>query len=102
MRRELKHFVIVCGVALASASFTAPAQIPTSAGNYSQDFNSLAISGTSNPWLDNVTLPGWYASKTAGGATVTTYRGDNGSGNAGALYSFGPTSSSERALGSIA
>lgn len=102
MRRELKHFVIVFGVALASASFTAPAQIPISAGTYTQDFNSLANSGTSNPWLDNVTLTGWYSSKTVGGTTVTTYRADNGGNNAGALYSFGPTSSSERALGSIA
>ena len=73
-----------------------------SAGTYSQNFNSLAISGTANPWTDNSTLPGWYASKTIGGTTVTTYRGDDGSSTAGAIYSFGTSGSTERALGSIA
>jgi endonuclease/exonuclease/phosphatase family metal-dependent hydrolase len=78
------------------------AQIPMSGGTYSQNFDSLANSGTANTWTDNSTLPGWYASKTAGGTTVTVYRGDDGTSLAGALYSFGSSSSTERALGSIA
>lgn len=76
-----------------------------SEGHYFQDFNSLATSGTANAWVDNVTLPGWYASKTAGGSTVTVYRGESGSNNAGALYSFGVagvSSLTDRALGTIA
>lgn len=81
------------------------AQIPMSAGSYTQNFDSLATSGTSNPWTDNVTLSGWYASKTANGVTISVYRGETGSGNAGALYSFGVAGISNitnRALGSVA
>ena len=44
---------------------------------------TLASAGTTNAWADNTTLPGWYASKTLGGATVSTYRADAGSSTAG-------------------
>jgi endonuclease/exonuclease/phosphatase family metal-dependent hydrolase len=87
---------------LCAACAPAVAQVSISGGAYSQNFNSLAISGTSNPWTDNSTLPGWYLSKTAGGAAVTTYRADAGTSIAGAIYSYGSGSSTERALGSIA
>ncbi len=79
----------------------APAQpeAPTAAISlsvpYTQNFNSLANTGTSNAWADDSTLSGWYS-------TRTTYRADNGSSNTGALYSFGAPSTTERALGSIA
>jgi endonuclease/exonuclease/phosphatase family metal-dependent hydrolase len=83
----------------------APAQIPISGGTYSQNFDSLAASGAGNPWVNNVTLPGWYAatnltSTKSGNATV--YRADTGSSASGALYSFGVAGSAERALGSLA
>ena len=77
-------------------------QVLMSGGTYSQNFDSLANTGTANSWTDNATLPGWYASKTLGGTVVTTYRANNGTGNTGAIYSFGATGSTERALGSIA
>lgn len=89
--------------ALVPASVSA--QILISSGNYTQNFDSLATSGTSNPWTDNATLPGWYVTKTLGGTTVTVYRGESGGNNAGALYSFGVTGISnlnDRALGSLA
>ena len=75
-------------------------QIPMSAGTYYQNFDSLLASGTANAWADNTTLPGWYAAKTNGGP-VTTYRAGTGSATVGALYSFGASGSSERALGSL-
>jgi hypothetical protein len=62
---------------------------------YSQDFDSLLNSGTSNPWTDDTTLSGWYSNR-------PTYNAGTGSSNAGALYSFGSTSAPERALGSVA
>ena len=62
---------------------------------YTQDFNSLASSGTSNVWTDNTTLPGWLSNR-------TVYQAGTGSNNAGSLYSFGSASSTERALGSVA
>ncbi len=78
------------------------AQVAMSGGNYAQNFNSLLAGGSSNPWTDNATLPGWYASRTSGGSAVTTYRAESGTSTVGALYSFGSTGSSDRALGSVA
>jgi hypothetical protein len=64
-----------------------------------ENFDSLASSGTSPiTWTDNVTIPGWYA-------TRTTYTVGTGSSNAGAIYSFGVAGTnpiSDRAFGSVA
>jgi hypothetical protein len=85
----------------------APSQVLFSAGTYSQNFDTLATSGTANTWTDNQTLIGWYASKTNNGtpSTVSTYRAFASTDTAGALYSFGVAGVSpltDRALGSIA
>lgn len=59
---------------------------------YTQDFNSLANTGASNPVS---TLPNaWYS-------TASTYRADSGASNSGALYSYGSTLDTDRALGSL-
>jgi endonuclease/exonuclease/phosphatase family metal-dependent hydrolase len=73
-----------------------------SGGTYSQNFDSLANSGSPG-WTENVTLPGWYASK--GGADATTYIAGTGTGSTGGIYSFGTNgvnSILDRALGSVA
>ncbi len=62
---------------------------------YTQNFDDLLASGTNTAWIDNVTLPGWYS-------TRTTYNAGTGSSNAGALYSFGSAGDGDRALGSVA
>ncbi|HEX5219112.1 MAG TPA: hypothetical protein VFZ59_06055 [Verrucomicrobiae bacterium] len=101
----MKIRICILTASLVSLVVRTPAQVPISAGTYHQNFDALATSGVANAWTDNVTLPGWYASKTLGGNTVTTYRGDTGANNAGALYSFGVagvSSLTDRALGSIA
>ncbi|MBS1715370.1 MAG: hypothetical protein JST30_13655 [Armatimonadetes bacterium] len=78
----------------------AHAQVITYTGAVvSENFDTLSNTGTANPWTNGTTVNGWYATNVSG--NFTTYRADNGSGNAGALYSFGSTNSSERALGSI-
>jgi len=64
-------------------------------GDYSQDFDTLASSGTANTWTDNSTLTGWYASR-------TTYIANAGTSATGGLHSYGAASASERALGSLA
>jgi uncharacterized protein len=62
---------------------------------YTQDFNTLAIAGTSS------TLPaGWVFLETGANAN-TLYTAGTGSGNAGDTYSFGAAASSERALGGL-
>ncbi len=62
---------------------------------YTQDFNTLANSGTSS------TLPtGWLFSE-SGSNQNTTYAADNGSANSGNTYSYGTTSASDRAFGGL-
>ncbi len=83
--------------------FTALAQIQMSGGAYSQNFDSLATSGTANAWANNSTLPGWYVSKN--NTNAATYRAGDGSSSTGDPWSFGIAGVSnltERAFGSLA
>lgn len=68
---------------------------------YSQTFDSLATSGTSNAWVNDSTLEGWSLF-TGSGSAVSTYAAGTGSSNSGNFYSFGSGSSSERAFGGTA
>jgi hypothetical protein len=75
----------------------------TTAGNlYSQNFDSLASTGTANTWANDTTLPGWFLFRqpAASPVALTTYRASNGSDTTGAFYSFG-TTAADRALGGI-
>jgi uncharacterized protein len=65
--------------------------------SYSQEFDTLISTG-STTWVNDNTLVGWY---TARSGTGTTIAADTGSSNAGNLYSYGSSGSSDRALGSI-
>ena len=63
--------------------------------SYSQDFNSLASTGSGITWTNNSTIPGWYS-------TENSYDADNGSIAAphkNTLLSLGSSGSSDRALG---
>ncbi|WP_259724175.1 ExeM/NucH family extracellular endonuclease [Synechococcus sp. CS-1332] len=66
------------------------------AGSYAQDFDTLPT--TTQAWQDDVTLTGWFTSRTGTGGTIVPA---TGSSNAGGLYSFGASGSTERALGSL-
>ena len=70
----------------------------TTTGSQTQNFNTLATSGSSNTWTDNSTITNWYSQRTGNG---TTYTADAGSGTAGTLYSYGTGTNTERALGTI-
>jgi endonuclease/exonuclease/phosphatase family metal-dependent hydrolase len=72
-----------------------------SSGVHVENFDTLALAGV-NGWTNNLTLPGWYASRTAGTTVVTNYQAGDGSSIVGALYSFGSSGSSDRALGTLA
>ena len=62
---------------------------------YTQDFNTLATSGTST------TLPsGWFLMETGANAN-TSYAAGTGSDNAGNTYSYGSTGSTDRSLGTL-
>lgn len=63
---------------------------------YTQDFNSLATSGTDNV----ISINGWDLTESGGGARDNEqYAADNGGSNTGDTYSYG--SDSDRALGGL-
>ncbi len=97
--------ILALGASLLAASLVqqSHAQIVMSAGTYTQNFNTLATNGTTNPWVDNSTLAGWYASRAlpVDSNSVAVYIASPGSSTTGALYSFGSTGSNDRALGAI-
>lgn len=66
-------------------------------GSYAQDFNTLLSTGSST-WNNNSTVVNWYAKRSGTGATLAADSGTNTGGN---LYSYGTTSNSDRALGSL-
>ena len=110
--RSLGRILTVAVMVLLVGAPWAASQVIFS-GTYSQNFDALASSGTSNGWTNNVTLTGWHVFQAlpGGGDTsgvrngttnaVTTYRGDSGSSGTGALYSWG-TAAGDRALGTVA
>ncbi len=69
---------------------------------YTQNFNTLATSGSGNSWTDNSTIPGWWWDGT-GGRDPSTYGyiANDGSSTTGAGHSYGTGTSSERAMGAL-
>ena len=90
---------LIVGVAIASGG-AARAQVPCvsigSAGvAYTQDFDTLATSGTSS------TLPaGWHFLEAGTGANLL-YTAGTGSSTTGDTYAFGASGAAERALGGL-
>jgi len=81
--------VLLCSVAHAQVSLT------TLGSPYTQNFDTLAITGTSS------TLPsGWALLESSANANAL-YTAGTGSSNTGDTYSFGATNSTERALGGL-
>lgn len=74
----------------------------TAGSIYSQNFDTLATSGTTISWVNNTTLPGWFLYRQpAPGTDITTYAAGTGSSGTGSFYSFGAAGSGERALGGV-
>ena len=71
-------------------------------GSYSQNFDSLATTGTTNTWTNDTTLVGWslFRQPTPGTA-ITAYAADSGTSTTGSFYSYGATGNSDRALGGL-
>jgi predicted extracellular nuclease len=87
---------LVVGVQLARAAGTI--SLTALGVPYSQDFDTLAITGTSNTVLP----AGWDLSEVGSSSRVNgAYAASTGSDNAGDVYSFGATSSTERAYGTL-
>jgi hypothetical protein len=65
---------------------------------YTQNFNTLN-STSSSSWVNNSTIPNWYASCKK--KNLNTIEADNGSNSGVGLYNYGSTESTDRALGAI-
>src|SRR5690242_15233232 len=87
-------------MALPMQSVQAAGSVSLTAAGYTQNFDLLANSGSSAPWTNDSTLPGWYLG-TDLNPTVTSYNVSTGIGTAGAFYSFGSASATDRSLGGI-
>lgn len=94
---------LLAAAALVAATLPAQAAITLSSASstYAQTFDSLANSGTANAWVNDSTLQGWSLFTAAGNA-ITAYAGNDGSVNTGSFYSYGTTSTTDRALGGSA
>jgi hypothetical protein len=68
--------------------------ITSSNFSYTENFDGLSNSGTSIPWSDNTTIPGWYSNK-------ETYDASTGTAISGSAYSFGSSAAIDRSFGSI-
>jgi hypothetical protein len=88
--------VTLAGTAGATVYPASPAPIALGAVAYTQNFDTLANSGSTG----SVLPAGWQVSENGSNANQT-YAVGTGSANAGNVYSFGSAGSSERALGSL-
>ncbi|MBR9975521.1 MAG: hypothetical protein KFF77_08055, partial [Bacteroidetes bacterium] len=96
----MKRMILVFSVAMLLVfAMNIQAQVSISALStpYTQDFNTL-INSSSASFVSNSTIAGWYHARTGTGDLIVA---GTGSSNGGALYSFGASGSSERALGSV-
>jgi uncharacterized repeat protein (TIGR01451 family) len=80
-----------------SASADAQVSLTTIGVPVTQNFNTLPASGSAT-WTNNSTIPGWFHARTGTGTTVVA---NDGSSNAGNLYSYGTGTATDRALGSL-
>jgi len=87
--------------ALASTSAHAGLTVDSASYTYTQNFDTLAATGTANSWVNDSTIAGWSLFNSTGTAPGT-YIAENGASNAGAFRSFGTTGSTDRALGDTA
>ncbi len=107
-----KRFILTFLAALIVLSVTAisvivpPSSALTNSGSIltlgtplTEDFNTLATSGTANAWADNSTIGGLYAQFSAVPTNPTVYIADPGTSNTGGIHSYGTTG--ERAFGSV-
>lgn len=101
---------LVTGLACILLPAASWSQNSVVSGTYTSNFDTLPSTGSTATFVlpaGTVTqvpgLTGWYGTKLSGtGTTAMNMVADNGNGNSGALYSYGATSSTERALGSLA
>jgi len=84
--------------ALALGGGSGSISLTTLGSAYTQDFDTLANTGTAN----NLTINGWYLNELGTSASNNgQYNTGTGSGTGGDVYSFGATGATERAFGTL-
>ena len=91
-------------VSLANTAAIGAVAYTTYGATVSQNFDTLASTGTNVAWANDTTLTGWHLFRQPAAAPVAITNIDSGTGssNTGKFYSFGPASNSDRALGGVA
>lgn len=99
MRRSSARLALFATTVAFLSALPAAAQVSlTTLGSPStQNFDTLPPSG-SGTWTNNSTIPGWFHARTGTGTTIVA---NDGSSNAGNLYSYGTGTATDRALGSL-
>src|SRR5262249_11529615 len=93
--------IAVSFVVQPSAALTNNGSVVSLGSPLTENFDTLATSGTTNAWSDNSTIGGLYAQFAAVPANPTVYIADAGTSNAGGIHSYGTGTSTERAMGSV-
>jgi uncharacterized repeat protein (TIGR01451 family) len=98
-RLPLLTATALLGISALSVSPGTLAQVSlTTLGTpHTQNFDTLPASGSAT-WTNNSTIPGWFHARTGTGTTIVA---NDGSSNAGNLYSYGTGTTTDRALGSL-
>lgn len=93
----------VCLSLILAGTAANSALLVSSAGQVlTENFDTLATTGTANAWTNDSTLAGWSLFRQpAPGTALTAYAAGTGSSNTGSFYSFGASGSPERALGGV-
>src|SRR5215468_11116155 len=81
----------------SSSALTNGGSITALGSPLTENFDTLPSSGSAT-WTNNSTIPGWYHARTGTGVTIVA---NDGGSNAGNLYSYGTSGSTDRALGSV-
>jgi hypothetical protein len=90
---------IFCFITILFFQLSGQISITGTPYTYTQDFNSLASTGTGNAWTNNSTLSGWYLFVSTG-AAAPTYDAGTGTSTTGTFLSYG-TAADDRALGGL-
>jgi hypothetical protein len=95
-----RHRALLAATLTVAASANAAQVAMNGTGSYTENFDTLPTTGTANPWVNDSTLPAWYAEFEIPPTSYAIRAGD-GTANTGAIYSFGTADATERAFGSI-
>ena len=95
-RRTILALLLVA-LPLQSAEARGPASATAPTAPYTQNFDTLPASGSAQ-WANDSTIPEWFHARTGTGTTIVA---NDGSLNAGNLYSYGTGTDTDRALGSV-